>query len=83
MTSQAAVNFYRSLPVNTLEAKIVEMAGKIAIFGSNDSRRSLAAAILVAVESRSGVDGECTEDWNERYCRREVLPMARRLVAIA
>jgi hypothetical protein len=79
--NQSAVNLYAKLLPSEFDKAVYAMAGKIAINGCSHGRLCIVHSMHAAALANSGPKN-CDHD-TERYWRRNELPLAARLVAIA
>lgn len=76
-----AIALYSSKNWNEFEDIIISFAGKIAMTGCSSARLHIIEALYSVIESRSGATN--TDHDTERYYRRNLLPMASKLLAQA
>ena len=79
--NQSAVNLYANLLPSEFDNAVYAMAGKIAMEGCRHGRLCIVHSMYAAALANSGA--EDTDHDTEREWRREELPLAARLVAIA
>jgi len=79
--NQSAVNFYANMHPFQFDAAVYDMAGKIAMDGCGHGRLCIVHAMHAAALANSGPDD--SDNDTHREWRREELPLAKRLVAIA
>ena len=79
--NNAAVSFYNTKAWSDFESILETFAGKVALSGCDDSRLHVIEAVYSVIESRSGEVG--SDNDTDRYYRRNLLPLARILLAQA
>ena len=79
--NQASVNLYAHYLPFEFDAAVYAMAGKIAMEGCRHGRLCIVHAMHAAAVANSGPDD--SDNDTHREWRREELPLAIRLVAIA
>jgi hypothetical protein len=79
--NQSAVNLYTNLLPSEFDNAVYAMAGKIAMEGCRHGRLCIVHSMYAAALAKAGP--EDSDNDTHREWRREELPLAARLVAIA